>query len=97
MQGLWRGLGLGLGKTKFVEDGGGEAEQKKEVRSWRIGKEAYEKKMVHHQGIKQLWESKWKFPVSYLKWKSTENGKSDGVAIVLDLGISIPRWKIRGF
>ena len=64
MQGLWRGFGLGLGKTKFVEDGEAGL-PKKEVRSWRMGKEAYEKKMVHHEGIKQLWESKWKFPVSF--------------------------------
>jgi len=64
MQGLWRGLGLGLGKSKFVEDGDA-GRPSKEVRSWRMGKEAYEKKMVHHEGIKQLWESKWKFPVSF--------------------------------
>jgi hypothetical protein len=64
MQGLWRGLGLGLGKSKFVEDGEAGL-TKKEVRSWRMGKEAYEKKMPHHEGIKQLWESKWKFPVSF--------------------------------
>jgi len=64
MQGLWRGLGLGLGKTKFVGGDGAAGLEKKEVRSWRMG-EAYEKKMAHHEGIKQLWESKWKFPVSY--------------------------------
>jgi hypothetical protein len=61
MQGLWRGFGLGLGKMKLMEGDGG---SDKEVRSWRMGKEAYEKKMAHHEGIKQLWESKWKFPVS---------------------------------
>ncbi|KAF8851754.1 alpha/beta-hydrolase [Acephala macrosclerotiorum] len=27
-----------------------------------MGKEAYEKKMPHHQGMKQLWETKWRFP-----------------------------------
>jgi hypothetical protein len=53
---------LGLGKMKLLEGDGGS--DKKEVRSWRMGKEAYEKKMVHHEGIEQLWESKWKFPVS---------------------------------
>jgi hypothetical protein len=73
MQGLWRGLGLGLGKASFVENSGGggsEEGQKNEVRSWRMGKEAYERKMVHHQGIQQLWESKWKFPVSF--WERNE-------------------------
>lgn len=37
------------------------------VRIWRMG-DAYEKRMVHHEGIKQLWESKWRFPVSNVHW-----------------------------
>lgn len=60
MHGLWNGLGLGLGKTSFVSsEGGGYAPP---ARLWRMGKEAYEKKMLHHQGMKQLWETKWRFP-----------------------------------
>lgn len=35
-------------------------------RAWIMGKEAFEKKMPHHEGIKALWETKWKFPVSRL-------------------------------
>ncbi len=63
MMGLWNGLGLGLGKRSFVSnDGGGDASQKP-VRNWRMGKEAYEAKMAHHAGMKQLWETKWRFPV----------------------------------
>ena len=38
------------------------AEVKKE-RHWMIGKDAINSKAVHHQGIKELWEKKWKFPV----------------------------------
>jgi hypothetical protein len=78
MQGLWRGFGLGLGKTKFVEDDGGGLGQKK-ARSWRMGKEAYERKMVHHQGIKQLWESKWKFPVSFSRGGVLKSERADDV------------------
>ena len=33
-------------------------------RNWIMGAEAFERKMPHHDGIKALWESKWKFPVS---------------------------------
>jgi hypothetical protein len=33
-------------------------------RTWIMGKEAFERRMPHHDGIKALWETKWKFPVS---------------------------------
>ena len=33
-------------------------------RQWIMGKEAFEAKMSHHEGIKALWETKWKFPCS---------------------------------
>jgi hypothetical protein len=33
-------------------------------RQWLMGKEAFEAKMPHHEGIKALWETKWKFPCS---------------------------------
>lgn len=32
-------------------------------RAWIMGREAFEKVMPHHQGIKELWETKWQFPV----------------------------------
>ena len=31
---------------------------------WMMGEDAFNAKAVHHQGIKELWEAKWKFPVS---------------------------------
>ncbi|KAK0723684.1 Alpha/Beta hydrolase protein [Apiosordaria backusii] len=33
-----------------------------EPREWLMGKEAFEAVMPHHEGIKALWETKWKFP-----------------------------------
>lgn len=33
-------------------------------RHWIMGAEAFERRMPHHDGIKALWETKWKFPVS---------------------------------
>jgi hypothetical protein len=33
-------------------------------RQWIMGHEAFEAKMPHHEGIKALWETKWKFPCS---------------------------------
>lgn len=38
----------------------GKAEQQ---RHWIMGNDAFNAKAVHHQGIKELWEKKWKFPV----------------------------------
>jgi hypothetical protein len=63
MMGLWNGLGLGLGKSSFVSNEGGGYAAEKPARLWRMGKEAYEKKLPHHEGMKQLWETKWRFPV----------------------------------
>ena len=37
-------------------------------RTWIMG-EAFAKRMPHHQGMKELWETKWKFPVS-IYWES---------------------------
>ena len=42
------GLG-GLGKTP---------------KHWLMGDEAFEAKMPHHEGIRELWFEKWEFPVS---------------------------------
>lgn len=33
-------------------------------RHWIMGKEAFERRMPHHDGIEALWETKWKFPCS---------------------------------
>ena len=33
-------------------------------RQWIMGQKAFECKMPHHEGIKALWETKWKFPCS---------------------------------
>lgn len=84
--GLWNGLGLG--KSSFL---GGKSEQPVKPRIWRMG-DAYEKKMPHHEGIKQLWESKWKFPVRTIldKWPVLTR-------IVLHQCVSIPRWENGGF
>ena len=35
----------------------------KAARQWMIGENAFNAKAIHHQGIKELWEKKWKFPV----------------------------------
>lgn len=33
-------------------------------RQWIMGKDAFEATMPHHEGIRALWETKWKFPCS---------------------------------
>ncbi len=71
MLGCRNALALGMGKVELLGDEDGKVSGKlapdiqvMEVKNWRMGKEAYERKMPHHEGIKQLWETKWKFPVS---------------------------------
>jgi hypothetical protein len=44
-------------KNKGNEDDG------KRQQQWMMGEDAFNAKAVHHQGIKELWEAKWKFPV----------------------------------
>lgn len=34
-------------------------------RMWLMGKKAFESRMPHHESIKALWETKWKFPVGF--------------------------------
>ncbi|KAK3396173.1 Alpha/Beta hydrolase protein [Sordaria brevicollis] len=41
---------------------GGLGGQGETPRHWIMGKEAFQAKMPHHEGIKALWETKWKFP-----------------------------------
>ncbi|PMD16032.1 alpha/beta-hydrolase [Hyaloscypha hepaticicola] len=50
-----------------------------------MGKEAYERKMVHHQGMKQLWESKWKFPCSISVYPFHDGNFEDFEPVFLDL------------
>ncbi|KAK2067340.1 hypothetical protein P8C59_001091 [Phyllachora maydis] len=40
----------------------GGQKQKQQTRQWLMGTEAFERRMPHHDGIKALWETKWKFP-----------------------------------
>ena len=35
----------------------------KSQRHWIMGDDSFNAKAIHHQGIKELWEKKWKFPV----------------------------------
>lgn len=44
--------------------GEGQGEKRGTPRQWIMGREAFEARMPHHDGIKALWETKWKFPVS---------------------------------
>ena len=34
----------------------------KPTKHWIMGVDAFERRMPHHDGIKALWETKWKFP-----------------------------------
>ncbi|KAL9033590.1 MAG: hypothetical protein Q9214_007440, partial [Letrouitia sp. 1 TL-2023] len=45
---------------------------KKDERTWIIGVNAFNAQAIHHQGIKELWEKKWKFP------NNINDGYSDG-------------------
>jgi hypothetical protein len=37
-------------------------EQAPEKRNWIMGSEAFNRRMPHHDGIRALWDTKWKFP-----------------------------------
>lgn len=70
------------------EDGGNGS-----PRHWIMGAEAFEARMPHHDGIKALWETKWKFPVSSclsLRF-SLYDSKHSGAATV---GIAIAKLLI---
>ncbi|KAH8884233.1 alpha/beta-hydrolase [Thozetella sp. PMI_491] len=43
-------------------DGEQGGEEQAAGRSWIMGAEAFERRMPHHDGIRALWETKWKFP-----------------------------------
>ncbi|KAL2042547.1 hypothetical protein N7G274_005041 [Stereocaulon virgatum] len=40
----------------------GNGDDGKRQQQWMMGEDAFNAKAVHHQGIKELWEAKWKFP-----------------------------------
>lgn len=37
----------------------------KSPKHWLMGDKAFEARMPHHDGVQALWETKWKFPVSF--------------------------------
>ena len=51
-----------MGATTGV--GGGNMDGGK--KNWMMGSKAFEARMPHHEGIKALWETKWRIPVSGL-------------------------------
>ncbi|KAL2072928.1 hypothetical protein VTL71DRAFT_10252 [Oculimacula yallundae] len=79
MMGLWNGLGLG---KSFL--GSGKIQQSEQPRLWQMG-DAFEKKMPHHEGIKQLWETKWRFPCSISVYPFHDGKIEDFEPIFLDL------------
>ncbi|KAM7186560.1 esterase FrsA [Rhypophila sp. PSN 637] len=53
------------GNGKSTGHGGGSLDSfSSPDRQWIMGTEAFEARMPHHDGIKALWETKWKFPCS---------------------------------
>lgn len=50
-----------MGATTGVGGSNGESGGR---RNWMMGSEAFKARMPHHEGIKALWETKWKIPVS---------------------------------
>lgn len=72
-------------------EGGGYAAEKP-AKLWRMGKEAYEKKMPHHEGMKQLWETKWKFPVCIASRRSGFFSDFDSAQLAYTHSM-MERWK----
>ncbi|KUJ19594.1 alpha/beta-hydrolase [Mollisia scopiformis] len=50
-----------------------------------MGKEAYEKKMAHHEGMKQLWETKWRFPCTISVYPFHDGKFEDFEPVFLEL------------
>lgn len=69
-----------------------EEKEQAEERSWMMGKEAFERQMPHHESIKALWETKWKFPVSRHVLRPSVRTVTDAFGKVLQVGLSLPRW-----
>ncbi|KAI3334502.1 Alpha/Beta hydrolase protein [Ustulina deusta] len=45
--------------------------------TWQMGTEAFERRMPHHEGIKALWETKWRFPCSKAVYPFHDGAYSD--------------------
>ncbi|EKD12710.1 uncharacterized protein L3040_006859 [Drepanopeziza brunnea f. sp. 'multigermtubi'] len=74
-------------KEESESSSGGEAKPAGDTnaaRTWRMG-DAYDRKMVHHEGIKQLWESKWKFPCSMSVYPFHDGKMEDFEPVFLEL------------
>ncbi|KAK4443726.1 esterase FrsA [Podospora aff. communis PSN243] len=50
-------------------------------RNWIMGTQAFEARMPHHDGIKALWETKWKFPCSKVVYPFHDGAFEDFEAI----------------
>ncbi|KXJ89394.1 Alpha/Beta hydrolase protein [Microdochium bolleyi] len=49
-------------KPQFVVESDDDRQQSPTKRTWLMGEKAFNTRMPHHDGIKALWETKWKFP-----------------------------------
>ncbi|KAI8631659.1 alpha/beta-hydrolase [Xylariaceae sp. FL1651] len=53
--------------------------------NWLMGTEAFERRMPHHDGIKALWETKWKFPCTKSVYPFHDGAYADFSPIFEDL------------
>ncbi|KAI1422707.1 Alpha/Beta hydrolase protein [Xylaria sp. FL1777] len=53
--------------------------------TWKMGTEAFERRMPHHEGIKALWETKWRFPCSKSVYPFHDGAYDDFEPIFMDL------------
>ncbi|KAH8158520.1 hypothetical protein CIB48_g9725 [Xylaria polymorpha] len=53
--------------------------------SWLMGREAFERHMPHHAGIKELWETKWKMPCEKSVYPFHDGAYEDFAPIFADL------------
>ncbi|KAI1295171.1 Alpha/Beta hydrolase protein [Xylaria venustula] len=53
--------------------------------TWQMGAEAFERRMPHHDGIKALWETKWRFPCQKSVYPFHDGEYSDFEGIFKDL------------
>ncbi|KAF3352836.1 hypothetical protein VdG1_08657 [Verticillium dahliae VDG1] len=67
-------------------------EPEPEGRAWLMGKEAFETRMPHHEGIKALWETKWRFPCTKSVYPFHDGQYEDFVDVFEHL-ISAWQWQ----
>jgi hypothetical protein len=69
--------------TQGTTAAAGEDSEGKTPRHWIMGREAFEQRMPHHDGIKALWETRWKLPVSNClspsPWTTSSSTQPDSV------------------